>query len=82
MKVESHDFADLAMVMEAWCTMKQRADFEEFARRWKDDGGRQGVWNEVMEFYGVGELFPQIPSGPPDWLPTGPFGGEAPGILR
>jgi hypothetical protein len=74
MKVESNDHADLAMVMDAWYAMKQKAFFEEFARRWKDDAERQGLWNEIMEFYGVGDLFPQMPPGPPNWLPTGRSG--------
>jgi len=78
MKVESSDFADLETVMEAWSAMKQKAYFEEFARRWKDDGERQGLWNEITEHYGVGELFPQPPSGPPDWLIMGPPGDEYP----
>jgi len=66
MNVECNDFADPELVMEAWNAMKQKAYFEEFARRWTDDVERQKLCDEIVEFYGVGELFPQISPRPPN----------------
>jgi hypothetical protein len=61
-KIDSHEDADLGTMMDAWYTMKQKASFDEFERRLNDVGEREGLWKEIVEFYGFGELFPQIPA--------------------
>jgi len=57
------EWGDMSFAFDAYFLMKERAALEEFGRRWYDTegGGRQGMWKEIVEFWGFADVLPLPP---------------------
>lgn len=56
-EIRGEDDMDLPLVLDSWFMMWQLRASEDIGRRWGNKDERRQLWKELVEFWGVGELY-------------------------
>jgi hypothetical protein len=58
---ERVDDWDMSVLLESFYLMRQWTAVDEFSARWKDEGERMNLWNEIVGFWGYSQVYPFPP---------------------
>jgi hypothetical protein len=60
-RLQGQGKSDTLLVLEAFYLMREWSAINEFAVRWRTEEDRKKLWNEIVEFWGYGEVYPAPP---------------------